>query len=47
MEAVIKSLKGGAANVVRYMGPQLEVKGIICNLVTIYGRVESFIILMQ
>ena len=46
-EAVIKSLKGTAANLVRYMGPQVDIKGIILKLETVYGIVIPFYVLVQ
>ena len=44
-EAVIKSLKGTASKLVRYIGPQIE--GIISKLKTVYRIVASFDVLVQ
>ena len=46
-EAVIKSSKGAADNLGRYMGPQVEVKRITSKCETAYGIVASFNVLMQ
>ena len=46
-KAVIKSLKGTAVDLVRYMQPEVEVEGIISNLETVYGIAASFNVLMQ
>ena len=46
-EAIIKPLKGAAADLVIYMGPQVEVERIILKLETVNGIIESFGLLMQ
>ena len=46
-EAVKKPLKGTSANLVRYMGLQVEVQEIISTLEAVYGIVASFNVLMQ
>ena len=46
-EVFIKSLKGTAADIVRYMGPQVEVIGVISKLETVCGIIVSFDVWMQ
>ena len=46
-EAIIKSLKAAAADLVRYMGSQVKVERTISKIQMVYKIVASFDILMQ
>ena len=46
-EAITNSLRGTAAESVQYMGPTASVTEIMDKLMTIYGKVASFNVLMQ
>ena len=47
MESIIRSLKGAAADMARYMGPTAGVSKILEKLLVIFGTVASFDVLMQ
>ena len=46
-EAIVKSLIGSAADVIRHLGPIVEVSKIMAKLETVYGSIASFDTLMQ
>ena len=46
-ESIVRSLKGAAADMVRYMGPTAGVSDILQKLMVIFGMVASFNVLMQ
>ena len=46
-ESIIRSLKGAAADMARYMGPTASVSDILQKLMVIFGMVASFDVLMQ
>ena len=46
-EAVLKLLKGNAADLVRNKGPHIKVEGTLSKLETVYRKVAPFSILMQ
>ena len=46
-ESIMRSLKGAAADMARYMGPTASVSDIIQKLMAIFRTVASFNILMQ
>ena len=46
-ESIMRSLKGAAADMARYMGPTAGVSKILEKLLVIFGTVTSFDMLMQ
>ena len=46
-ESIMRSLKGAAADMARYMGPTASVSKILEKLSVIFGTITSFNVLMQ
>ena len=46
-ESIVRSLKGAAVDMARYMGPTASVSDILQKLMVIYGTVALFDVLMQ
>ena len=46
-ESIVRSLKGAAADMARYMGPTASVSDILQKLMVIFRTVASFDVLMQ
>ena len=46
-ESIVRSLKGEAADMARYMGPTASVSDILQKSMVIFGTVQSFNVLMQ
>ena len=46
-ESIVRSLKGAAADMGRYMGPTASVSNILQKLTVIFGTVMSFDVLLQ
>ena len=46
-ESIVRSLKGAAVDMGKYMGPTASVSNILQKLTVIFGMVTSFGILMQ
>ena len=47
LESIVRSLKGTAADMARYMGPTASVSDILQKLMVIFGMVASFDVLIQ
>ena len=46
-ESIVRSLKGAATDMARYMGPTASVSDILQKLMVIFGTVALFDVLMQ